>query len=339
MNLSQQIQSVLLEITGAKEIIRQEMIQSLWSNYGGIFRCEFQASQGENTLIVKHIKFPDIPIHPRGWNTPLSHARKVKSYEVEMNWYRHFSRHCNDDCRVASCLSTSIFEDERTLVLEDLDEKGFSLRYATLDKIKIKHCLSWLANFHARFMGTLPEGLWDRGTYWHIDTRPDELSAMPEGELKTNAMRIAKKLDDCQYQTLVHGDAKVANFCFSDDETSVAAVDFQYVGAGCGMKDVAYLIGSCLTESECDQWQDELLDFYFETLKSSLERHNKQIDWKGLQQEWTQMYAIAWTDFYRFLSGWMPDHPKFNTYGHQVTKEALETLGSSHRSESGKRIC
>jgi len=40
----------------------------------------------------------------------------------------------------------------------------------------------------------------------------------------------------------VHGDAKLANFCFSRDGKKVAAVDFQYVDGGCGMKDLSRII-------------------------------------------------------------------------------------------------
>ena len=49
----------------------------------------------------------------------------------------------------------------------------------------------------------------------------------------------------------MHGDAKLANFLFTSDHSQVAGVDFQYVGGGCGMKDVAYLL-SCLDEDACD---------------------------------------------------------------------------------------
>ena len=49
---------------------------------------------------------------------------------------------------------------------------------------------------------------------------------MPEGALKQNAVAIATTLSDANYQTLVHGDAKVANFCFNENFSGCAAVDF-----------------------------------------------------------------------------------------------------------------
>ena len=45
------------------------------------------------------------------------------------------------------------------------------------------------------------------------------------------------------------------------DGKAVAAVDFQYVGAGCGMKDVAYLLGSCLDDKGHEALEADLLDY------------------------------------------------------------------------------
>ena len=66
--------------------------------------------------------------------------------------------------------------------------------------------------------------------------------------------------------------------CFSNDEKTVAAVDFQYVGGGCGMKDTAYFIGSCLDESECERLEDDILNYYFDQLNSGLSHLNKEVD-------------------------------------------------------------
>ena len=149
------------------------------------------------------------------------------------------------------------------MLWEDLDVAGFDIRKDNVNLSEMKSCLKWLAHFHANFLGKIPEGLWEEGTYWHLSTRPDELNALKDKELKYAAKAIDQKLKNSTFMTFVHGDAKLANFCFSKDSKKVAAVDFQYVGGGCGMKDVAYFIGSCLNEDECEEHEEELLGVLF----------------------------------------------------------------------------
>jgi len=186
---------------------------------------------------------------------------------------------------------------------------------------EIRVCLSWLANFHALFLGVDPEGLWPVGTYWHLETRPDELEAMEDGHLKAAAGEIDRTLNECRFKTIVHGDAKLANFCFSQGGRDVAAVDFQYVGGGCGIKDVIYLLGSCLEGRECQKEVPGLLRHYFAELKSSVD---KEVDFAALEEEWTELFAFAWADFDRFLLGWMPGHWKINSYSQQLTNKILQ---------------
>ena len=116
------------------------------------------------------------------------------------------------------------------------------------------------------------------------------------------------------------GDAKLANFCFSKDG-QVAGVDFQYVGGGCGMKDVAYFIGSCLTERECERLESQILEVYFENLQNALEERNDP-----LENEWRSLYRVAWADFHRFLKGWSPGHWKINSYSERVLEEVVDSL-------------
>ena len=131
---------------------------------------------------------------------------------------------------------------------------------------------------------------------------------------------IDKKLNDCTYKTLVHGDAKLANFCFGPDG-DVAAVDFQYVGGGCGMKDVAYFIGSCLNERESEQYESNILNTYFHYLQAELDAPNK-----ALEEEWRSLYRVAWADFHRFLKGWSPGHWKINSYSERITQQVIHSL-------------
>jgi len=103
-------------------------------------------------------------------------------------------------------------------------------------------------------------------------------------------------------------------------------VDFQYVGGGCGMKDVAYFFGSCLTEQECEDWETELLEYYFSQLVFALESLNKNVDTAALKAEWLALFPLAWTDFYRFILGWMPTHQKANAYSRRLASKVLSEL-------------
>lgn len=118
------------------------------------------------------------------------------------------------ECRVPLCLGVESFGEEILIVLEDLDAAGFPQRRSRVGAGEIRACLDWLANFHATFLGAQPDGLWQIGTYWHLATRPDELRALSDSALKRAAAAIDRKLNSGNYRTLVHGDAKLANFVF-----------------------------------------------------------------------------------------------------------------------------
>jgi hypothetical protein len=323
--LKNTFQSIILSATGASEILENNVIQKLWSGYGKISRLKLKNGY-YSSVVVKHVHFPNEDDHPRGWNTNFSHLRKLKSYQVEVAWYRNWSELCDDTCRIPSCIALDSDDDEVLMVMEDLDVAGFPIRKIEVGLSEMKACLSWLANFHATFMEERPNGLWETGTYWHLETRPDELIALDDLELKSVAGLIDDKLKQAKYQTFVHGDAKLANFCFSPDGNEVAAVDFQYVGGGCGMKDVAYFIGSCLYENECKSMEKKLLDIYFSELKIAIQAREKFIDLEELEEEWRKMFPLTWTDFHRFLKGWSPGHWKINSYSEQIARNVIESL-------------
>nr|WP_319512349.1 oxidoreductase family protein [uncultured Draconibacterium sp.] len=324
--MNQHFQDIILKSTGAKSLFRIEVIQSLWSGYGEIVRFGLEGCELES-VVVKHVNLPEGGSHPRGWNTDLSHQRKLKSYKVETEWYKSFNAKCNNDCKTPQCYALETKGNEVLMVFEDLDSTGFAERLSSVvNWDNINACLHWLANFHATFMGTKPEGLWETGTYWHLETRPEELEAMDDLPLKNVALAIDEKLKASPFQTLVHGDAKLANFCFSADGKNVAAVDFQYVGSGCGMKDLAYFIGSCMSENDCEKYEDKLLDIYFSHLREALQKKNTTIDFNALETDWRNLYHVAWADFHRFLKGWHPGHWKINSYSERVSREVIEKL-------------
>ena len=319
----QRFETAILRATGASDLQVAEVIQELWSGYGKILRVRLDGGSAGSSVVVKHVRVPNAARHPRGWNSDASHRRKVRSYEVETAWYQRWSGRCGEVCRLPEFLAFERDGDEVLMVLEDLDAAGFPARLASVNWRQIEICLAWLANFHAQFLGEAPEGLWESGTYWHLETRPDELDVLDDLELKTAAGAIDARLKNASYQTLVHGDAKLANFCFSEDGERVAAVDFQYVGGGCGMKDVAYFVGSCLDERACEEREADLLDRYFAALREAI---RDRVDADALITEWRDLYPVAWTDFHRFLKGWSPGHWKIHSYSERVAREVVASL-------------
>lgn len=328
-SLNRTFRSAILEATGASGLAIREVIQELWSGYGQILRIDLEGSDLP-TVVVKLVRLPRAATHPRGWNSEFSHQRKVFSYQVESEWYRSKSNRCDDRCRIPRFLTFARNEDEVLFVLEDLDSSGYPLRLTSPDLPEIELCLEWLAEFHATFLGETPTGLWEIGTYWHLETRPEELEALEDAALREAAPDLDRRLNAARFQTFVHGDAKLANFCFSEERKKVAALDFQYVGGGCGMKDVAYFLGSCLDEDDCERLEGSLLDVYFGFLSSALERRRPAFDPTLVEAEWRELFPVAWTDFHRFLKGWCPGHWKIHSYSERLSREVIASL--SHES-------
>lgn len=319
------IHDFILEATKAKKISGSSVIQSLWSGYGSIQRYELLGCDYPS-VIVKHVE-PDQGLHPHGWNTDLSHQRKLKSYQVELDWYES-RMNCAEisDARIPVCLGVQKDEQEVLLVLEDLDASGFEGRRNSVSQREWMACVSWLADFHAENLNASFSGLWETGTYWHLETRPDEFNRLDDQVLKQAASSIDQKLKDTKFQTLVHGDSKLANFCFSEDGNQVAAVDFQYVGGGCGMKDLAYFVGSCFKDEQAEEVEEEVLDHYFTQLSKGLRKVKSPVRVDELEEDWHPLYRVAWADFHRFMKGWSPGHWKLSDYSEWVTREVIRDL-------------
>lgn len=318
------VHDLILKATGAESAVQVEIVQRLWSGYGEIVRYGLTGGC-VGSVVVKHVKLPQRE------RDGLSHARKVRSYRVETAWYRDWSRRCDEKCRVPASLASAAFADQVLMVLEDLDAAGFSRRKYAVGDDDLRACLFWLANFHATFFDDEPKDLWPIGTYWHLATRPDELRALTDTVLKNAAAAIDRKLRTSPYQTLVHGDAKLDNFCFSRDGKQVAAVDFQYVGAGVGIKDVAYFLDSCLDGAQIQRREQALLDIYFSALKSALKLKGKVVDAEAVEKDWRALYPWAWADFHRFLKGWNPGQGDPNGYSERLARQVIAQLENTER--------
>lgn len=297
------------DATGATSARRTGRIQSVWSGYGELARYAL-SGEDARTVVVKHVTPPA--------GSGFSHERKLRSYEVESTWYGDWAPNLPPGCRTARAYLAERFEEGWLFVLEDLDAAGFAGRTRAPRGAQQRACLAWLATFHAHHLGRRPDGLWPVGTYWHLETRPEELAAMEPGPLRDAAGPIEARLSGARFTTLVHGDAKPANFCFRPDGQAVAAVDFQYVGGGCGMKDVAYFL-----QGEGDH--GPALEVYFAALRAALPA---DVDADALEAEWRALHPFAVADFQRFLAGWAPSWRSASRFEQRLTDGVLAEVGA-----------
>ncbi len=348
-----------------------EQVQDLWSGYGEISRFKIARDKHScHYCILKYINFTKQKQHPRGWQSDFSHNRKLQSYINEQLFYQNFAHHLPKSCKIPELKATGKSDRNLWLIMEDLDQIGLDERitprfvlkdqslatgYAAVAKninkpflqkrlkedeylVKVFGAARWLASFHAYFLNTPFDNFEQPGTYWHLGTRPHELETMPNSPLKKSAEKIDNILEHANYQTLVHGDAKIANFCFNPSietsypQISVAAVDFQYVGRGAGIKDLIYLLGSCFDSNGLNKHSNAVEELYFEKLKQHL---IKTYSWPmdncvNLTNEWKRLIPFAWADFERFLVGWASDHVKLNEYSSEQTNKALRLINKSN---------
>jgi hypothetical protein len=301
----------VLSQTGSQELTEISRVQPLWGGYGELLRLSLRGGPMAS-VILKRVDSPDIP------QLSLSDRRKRRSYAVEQTWYQQGSQRCHPGCRVARCYGVARLPERSFLLLEDLKNAGFQ-PVRPPQALHVRSGLSWLAHFHALFLETRPPDLWEQGTYWHLDTRREEWQRMPRGPLKEAARALDERLRKANHQTLLHGDAKPANFCWTP-EGAAAAVDFQYVGPGCGIRDVAYFLDCCLGESGCQSQAQGWLDTYFTLLRQTVRRDISQ-----LEREWRSLFCVAWSDFCRFEQGWGQPGPA-GPYSQAMLDQALGSV-------------
>lgn len=303
-----------------------EQIQPLWSNFGQLVRC-YSPKLGK-TIIVKYIEPPALErtLHPRGWNTQVSHNRKLRSYQIEAHFYRHYAINTDHFCPVPQLLQEQSNQQQTLLVLEDLHQLGYTERRDQGNEFLVRQGINWLAHFHAKFINTSAAGLWPQGGYWHLATRQDEWQAMPDNSLKTNALAVDQMLQNAQFTTLLHGDAKLQNMCFEPESGKVAAVDFQYVGLGPGIIDLVYFMASSLNNEQLNACHGQLLDYYFCVLQQALILSRSDINFTQLKAEYTRLYPFAWADLHRFLLGWDATSWKISDFMTKLSDSALLLL-------------
>jgi thiamine kinase-like enzyme len=161
-----------------------------------------------------------------------------------------------------------------------------------------------------------PAALWDQGCYWHLDTRQQEFQSIPRSwsDLRAAADRVdavlkgqtADGLQTNCHQTLVHGDFKSENLLWNADGRC-CAYDFQYVGKGLGVRDIAYMLASSVDIDVLleEGGEQQLLRHYHSALTQQLREHGKaaaaQRYGYGVM---VAQFEVCLVDYVRFMAGW-----------------------------------
>jgi Ecdysteroid kinase-like family len=281
-----------------------QTVCSLWGGMGHIYRVSLSTNK-PITFVVKHVAPPR--------SQSLGDKRKEDSYQVEANFYDKLApiliRDHDIGIPVPYLVERDYGKQQNEVVIGMSYIEGTANGLSNNDSAMA--VLKWLAAFHASYWGAekVDEiiesvGLQPQGSYWYLDTRPDEHDAMPskgwEGRLKRAARAIDARLKRDPLQCLIHGDVKEANVLYSTNgntgQTTVTMCDFQYCGKGPPTKDLAYFLCS---SANLDN-EHQAIVYYLNQLTQRLP--NGVIP--PTLDQFMGSLELAYCDFYRFMSGW-----------------------------------
>ena len=314
---------------------------SLWAGYGSITEVTISpptkdaASRApQNRLILKRVSPPE-----KGCGE--SHARKVRSYNVEAAFYADGGPAvalARAGVPVPTPLAVSSKGREIEMLLTDL-RVTHPLRFGRGSFDEAVAGLKLLAKIHAAFWESpLPDGLWPEGSYWRLDTRMDELAQTDDPRVVRSARAIDLRLRGIirrdggggggreerrvARRTLVHGDPKGDNLLLSEPGSSgaappaitAAAYDFQYCGGGLGVRDVAYFLCSAVDSRTLGAREDDLVAAYHAALLEGIRARGggggKEGGGDGSSSCSYPLEALrddldlAVADYSRFMAGW-----------------------------------
>lgn len=158
------------------------------------------------------------------------------------------------------------------------------------------------------------KGLWKQGGYHYLATRMSELHSIDarldswgqlglhaDSDLPTAVDWCLNNPSDRTHLSLIHGDVKAENMAFSRDGKQMAMYDFQYVGIGLGVQDLAKFLTTSIPSRHLNSAsaEEDLLKTYHAFLLNNLPE-DAEYEWENLIQDW-ELALVSWV---RFLAGW-----------------------------------
>lgn len=226
-------------------------------------------------------------------------------------------------------------------------------RRAVLEPSQIEAALTWMAKFHGNSWEHLPApldsfvlppleeaeyrrkggnriNLWLNGGYTYLSTRRKEYDLLTQDLDSEWSAKLCCPIEDLKktvaelvadfltpqgrpFETYIHGDVKSENMFFNESGTKVAFYDFQYIGLGLGVCDLAKLF-TCsipatilMTEAEMVEetfpmtdGERALLREYWTTLDELTDQAGVDYPWDLFVRHW----EAALVDWCRFQASW-----------------------------------
>ncbi|KAJ5454254.1 uncharacterized protein N7458_005210 [Penicillium daleae] len=296
------------------DLVSCENLQTLWAGYGRICAITARATTDE---AAQHLsKLCGVEPRAAGATYPLilklisppgnnglgqedeGHLRKMLSYEVEQTFYSDVVPLLGDGIVVAKSLaSTRQMKGQKSeaelggllaTLMVDLSPR-FPVpggKRSALNRTQVQSSLEWLARFHGRSWGLLPDsldryllpplqeherrrqqctgndafgrGLWLNGGYTYLSTRQGEYASLARDAHSEWSSLMCQPWPGCSmsvaemaafflsprgrpFESYIHGDVKSENLFTTENGDEVAFFDFQYVGLGLGVCDLAKL--------------------------------------------------------------------------------------------------
>ena len=193
----------------------------------------------------------------------LETGKGLLAYEREMRFYQNFSAECPLHPPAFYGGSDVSGEGDYLLLMEDLESFRFVSQLDVLSAQDASACLAGLARMHAYYWEKPELDVADSlyqfsdwadiyapiiATGWPLfqkdfgDVIPAEMFPMYEpGNAAAGA--IFRYFSESRPKTLLHGDARIENFCFHRNTGAARAYDWQLAAAGPGIYDVILLLG------------------------------------------------------------------------------------------------
>ena len=247
----------------------------------------------------------------RGDAPPISFVAKVPSldrvsrstatlqhlYEREVSFYQLLAS--NVAIRTPQCFFAQRDEkDDFLLILEDLSPAALIDQFGGIDVEVARHGLAALAALHGptHALEDLHRSSWLRGVGEEL--APLYASVLPalfgqfldryDERLDDDVRAMVTTLRDrlAQFSNYVtpnpcvtHGDFRTDNLLIDacDGAVPLAVVDWQTIGVGSPLLDVAYFLTTSLSPDDCARHETELLDYYLDAMSEQQVRISRAV--------------------------------------------------------------